>query len=157
MPIIQRIRTRLWPILGLDLEPDFPEGEIDLGTDIPLQLSLLAARSTAGTVLLRATAAGALVVTSTPPVHTHYEQVRGQLPADFNPANTYTWNEPRSHFTYRASTQNSVIQLQLSPGVWGGDIYLAAGTVIDYAIQIYGFRCQGDEIMDGPYWLVTLW
>ena len=157
MPVWQRLRTRLWPIIGLDLEPEFPEGELALGQDIPLQLALLSAQSPGGTIMLRATSAGALITTSTPPVHTHYEQVRGDLPADFNEANTYVWTTPRSHFTYRSPQQASVIQLQLQPGVWGGDIYLAAGTVIDYAIQIYGFRCQGDEVESGDYWLITLW
>ena len=157
MAIIQRIRTRLWPIIGLELEPEFPEGELELGPDIPLQLSLLAARSPSGTILVRATSAGALITTTTPPTHTHYEQVRGQLPADWDSGNTYLWPSPRAHFTYRAYGQASIIQMQLQPGVWGGDIYVAADETYDYSVQIYGFRTQGDEVESGEYNLNTLW
>lgn len=157
MPILQRIRTRLWPIIGLELEPDFPEGEVDLGTDLPLSLSLLAARSPAGTILVRATSAGALITTTTPPVHTHYEQVAGTADSSFSALNTYTWPTPRAHFTFQGTGADCIIQMQLQPGVWGGDLELKDGDVIDYSLQIYGFRVKANEEGQTSYYLITLW
>lgn len=66
MGIRQRVNAILWPILGLNLEPETPQGDdIYLGEDLPVRLAFLAGKAATGSVLVEATADGALKVAST--------------------------------------------------------------------------------------------
>jgi hypothetical protein len=56
----QKIKTLLFPILGLDLEPETPESEIRIEGDLQPTLAFLVARGPQGTVFVEATPSGEL-------------------------------------------------------------------------------------------------
>jgi len=56
----QRIKTLLFPIAGLDLDPPTPEGNVRIEGEVQPVLSFIAAKSVDGTVLLEGTPTGEL-------------------------------------------------------------------------------------------------
>jgi len=65
MGISQKIKTIIYPIIGLDLSPSTPEDELRIEGDLQPTLSLMIAKAINGTILLEGTEDGALKVAPT--------------------------------------------------------------------------------------------
>jgi len=63
--ISQKIKTILFPMLGLDLEPPTPEGDARIEGDLQPTIGLLLGKASDGTVLIEGTDDGALKVADT--------------------------------------------------------------------------------------------
>jgi|TARA_Y100000034_G_scaffold109500_1_gene140870 hypothetical protein len=63
--ISQKIKTLLYPIIGLDLEPPTPSGGLHIRGDVQPTLALLVGKGTNGTVFVEATDDGAVKTAST--------------------------------------------------------------------------------------------
>ena len=63
--ISQKIKTLLWPIVGLDLEPTTPEGEARIEGNLQPTLGYLVGKLGDGSVLIEGTNDGAIKVATT--------------------------------------------------------------------------------------------
>jgi hypothetical protein len=63
--ISQKIKTLMYPILGLELEPPTPEGELRIEGDVQPVMALVVAKTPNGSVLIEGTVDGALKTADT--------------------------------------------------------------------------------------------
>lgn len=142
MPLFQKIITKLWPISGLDLEPPFPEDDVNLGTDVPLRMSLLLGKGGDGSVLIEATSAGALKIADTGAGLESYEQDTGTAADAYAVGQTFEFSEPRSWFQVDLTTTGGTISLRDAAGSWGDDWVLRSGSVTEEVLSFTGIRIK---------------
>lgn len=152
MPITQSIRTRLWPILGLDLSPETPEGDIRLGEDVPLTISLVGGRSPGGTALLSLADDGSLKVSVQGASYSAYAFASGTAGDDYDADNTVTFPSPQAHFSLLVSTKDAVVQMKGGQDVWGSEVPVSAGDSLDYDFAMTGFRIKNKTSGDDASW-----
>lgn len=124
MPLNQRLVTRLWPIGRLDVEPDFPRGNVLLGPDIGLNISALAGYNGDNLVLADITSAGAIHVADTGSGLESYEVFSGYAT---DSATALSVSAPSSGVKLFITDFPIDIAFQDSSLTWGSDIELPLG------------------------------
>lgn len=152
MPIRQSIRTRIWPIQGLDLSPQTPEGDIQLGEDVDVVLSLVAGRSPGGTSVLSLADDGSLRVSVQGASYSAYTFASGTAADDYNADNTVTYEAPQAHFSFLVTTHPAKVQMKGGQNIWGAEIPVAAGDALDYDFAMTGLRVKNGSPGQNAAW-----
>lgn len=157
MAINQSIRTRLFPIQGLELVPVSPEGDILLGADVPMNLALVAGRAPQGTALLSLADDGSLKVAVQGAGLSSYSYADGTTEDDYSDGATQLFETPQAHFTVAISTAGATMQIRNPGGLWGAEWKLKDGDIADYDLQATGFRFKSTASGSAAAWtLITL-
>ena len=142
MPINQEIRTRIFPIQGLELEPRTPEGKVALGEDVQVVVGLVVGRSPQGTSLLSLADDGSLKVAVQGSGLTWYSYHEGQTDNEYIAANTWVYPTPFAHFTVSCSKDAAAFSIRNAQGLWLPDWYAEDGDTWDYDFSGTGIRIK---------------
>ena len=124
MPWSQRIKTLLFPVTGLDLEPGQPESEIRIEGDVQPTLALLVGKGPRGAVWVEATQDGSLKSATTGSGLESYEIFTGSS------ANAYVamaQTITAAHVDIQVVTEEQTVRFKDAGGSWLGDIPLSVG------------------------------
>ena len=121
----QKIKTLLFPVLGLDLEPPAPSGEVRIEGNVQPSIAFLVGKGTNGSVLIEATDDGSMKVASSGAGLDTYEVFSGNA-ADA--AAALAVSDQSARLDLVLATYSLDLAFQKSDGSWLGDIVLAPGT-----------------------------
>ncbi len=156
MGISQKIKTIIYPIIGLDLSPPTPEAELRIEGDLQPTLSLLIAKAINGTILLEGTEDGALKVAPTGSGNQVYEVETGTAADTYNTGDTFEYTEARNSWDLKLETTAADISFQNSFGGWGDDIFLAAGSS-SIEFSAYGIKVKNHTTSDNTVYQIVSW
>lgn len=156
MSISQKIRTILYPIINLDLDPPTPEGEVRIQGDLVPSLSFLVAKATNGTVFLEGTPDGSLKVADTGSGNSLYTVEDGTCANAYAVGQTFEYSQARASWDFKLDTTDAEISFQDSNAAWGSDIWLPSGTIsVDFSA--YGVRLKNHTAADNTVFQVVSW
>ena len=151
--ISQKIKTLLFPVLGLDLEPPPPEGDARIVGDLQPTIGLILGKSGDGTVVIEGTDDGALKVADTGSGLELVEVSSGVATdtlTDLGLSNAFTFlyiivKNARLKMTYETSpsTYSSAIELEMGESqrdMGAHDLQVAnaaAGVPATYQVEAY--------------------
>ena len=153
MPLRQNIRTRIFPIQGLDLSPKTPDGEVVLGEDIDVVLALVGGRAPQGTSLLSLADDGSLKVSIQGAALNEYTYQAGTAGDDYDADNTVVLSAPTGHITLAISEHPAKFQFRNPSGQWGAEIDTVVGDTWDYDFQCTGMRIKNATEGSNAKWL----
>ena len=133
--ISQKIKTLLYPILGLDLEPPTPSGELRIKGDVQPTLALLVGKGTKGTVFVEATDDGAVKTADTGAGLTSVEVSSGSA-ADA--ATALSLGASYTRVTIQVEDFGLDLAFQFTSGSWSSDLVLPVGS--------YEFEISGQDV-----------
>ena len=123
----QRIATILWPIQGLDTEPDFPEELFIDGERLQLGLTYIVGKAPTGSALIEATSTGALKVADTGSGLESYNVNTGTSADAYASEQTHEtatgWDEVR----VLVERNELFASFKNAAGTWGSDWALTEG------------------------------
>jgi hypothetical protein len=151
----QRIITRLYPIIGLDLEPDFVE-ELFILPGIQRNLTYLLGKSDDGSVLLEGTTSGALKVADTGSGFEAYTTETGTCADAYAAGQTHEYVAARSVWDFKLDTTDADVQFQNSSGSWGDTIWYVAGQS-SIEVSAFGVRLRNHTGGDNTVYQVVSW
>ena len=122
--ISQKIKSIIYPIIGLDLEPPTPTGELRIEGDVQPTLALLVGKGANGSVWVEATGDGSLKVADTGSGLEAYE-VFSATATDINVELGLATTS--SSITLQVKSFGLTFSFQKSDLTWGGDIELSVG------------------------------
>jgi hypothetical protein len=122
--ISQKIKTLLYPIIGLDLEPPTPSGELRIKGDVQPTLALLVGKGTKGTVFVEATDDGAVKTADTGAGLTSVEVANGTATGT---ATALSLTASFSRITIVVSDFGLDLAFQLPSGSWSSDLIIEPG------------------------------
>ena len=155
--IVQKIKTILYPIVGLDLEPSTPEDpNVMIRGDLQPSLSFLVVKGTNGTILVEGTDDGSIKVADTGSGNSLYEVETGTAADVYDAGDTFEYAEARASWDFKLDTTPADISFQNSSGGWGSDIWLPAGNIsIDFVA--YGVKIQNHTASDNTVYQIVSW
>jgi hypothetical protein len=153
--VVQRIKTRLYPISGLDVEPDFV-ADLYIDDRIQRTMGYLLARTDNGSVLVEGTSAGAIKVADIGSGFEAYEVETGTAADTYTGGNTYEYTDARASWDLKLDSTSADISFQNAAGSWGGNIWLNAGTAsID--VSAYGIKIKNHTSGDNTVYQIVSW
>ncbi len=148
---IQKIMTVLIPEDGLDLQPKYTVEAI-VGTEFSRTFAHLVGKKIGGSVLLRATSDGRLLVATAGTAYEYYDCEEGNAPDAYDAPNTYEQIEAWYVTDIIIETNPAEVSFRNVAGDWGNDKYLPVGAYSIDFIQ-YGMRIQNfDPPNVAEYW-----
>lgn len=124
----QRIATILWPIQGLNTEPDFPdELHID-GERLQLGLTYIVGKAPTGSALVEATSTGALKVADTGSGLESYDVSTGTSADAYAAGQTHETTTGWDEANILVERQELFASFKNSAGSWGSDWALSLGS-----------------------------
>ncbi|KKL86350.1 hypothetical protein LCGC14_1945620 [marine sediment metagenome] len=136
----QKIRTRLIPEKGLDLEPKYiKESEVD--TDFTRTMAHVVGQTGLQSIIIRATSDGRLLVASAGTANEIYVVEQGNAPDAYNAGSTYDQADAIFCTDLLIETFAATISFRDVNGNWGDDKALPVGAYSIDFIQ-YGIRIQ---------------
>lgn len=151
--ISQKIRSILFPVQGLDLEPPAPEGEIFVRGEVLPTLSMLLGKTTGNSVAIEGTDDGALKVAVVGSGLETYEVFSGTA-GDAASALGVAAQSARIDMTI--STYGLTIAFQKSDSSWLGDIEFAVGSYsLDFSFQ--DVRVHNTSAGDNSIYQIVPW
>ena len=149
----QRIKTLLFPIAGLDLEPPTVEGNVRIEGEVQPTLSFIAAKSVDGTVLLEGTSSGEL---KTAPTGSGLSLVEVSSGVATDTLTDLSLSDDYTYIIFKVKNNSLSITYETSPGTYssaiemdiginprdmsGGDVQVAnqfAGMPSTYEVEAY--------------------
>jgi len=137
---IQKIRTILIPEDGLDLEPAYTvEAVVD--TEFSRTFAHMVGKREGGTVLLRCTSDGRLLVAAAGTAYEFYDIENGTGADAYTAPNTYDQTEAWYVTDLIIETHPAEVSFRNQAGLYGADKYFPVGA---YSIELihYGMRIQ---------------
>lgn len=137
---IQKIKTILIPEEGLELEPAYTVEAI-VSTDFSRTFAHLVGKKTGGSVLLRATTDGRLLVATAGTAYEFYDVENGTAADAYAAGDTYDQIEAWYVTDIIIETFAAEVSFRNQAGVYGDDKYFPVGA---YSIDLihYGMRIQ---------------
>ena len=133
----QRITTLLYPISGLELEPDFPT-ELHIGGEVlQLGLTYMVGKTAIGSALLEATSTGALKVADTGSGLETYETNTGTTADAYAAAQTHEIAGGWDQVSVLVERNDVFVSFKSAAGSWGSDWALPVGN------HTVGLTCYG--------------
>jgi len=121
----QKIKTLLFPVAGLDLEPPTPEEDVNIRGDVQPALALLVGKGTNGTVFVEATADGAL---KTAEMGAGLESVEVSSGTATDSATAVSLSNSFTRVTVIVEDFGLDLAFQYASGSWSSDLVLGVGT-----------------------------
>jgi len=147
----QKIKTTLIPESGIELVPSHVM-ESSVETDFIRSLSHIIAQSTQGSVALRSTTDGRLLVAAAGTWYEYYDTENGNAPDAYDAPNTYEQTEAWYVTDIIIEAFAAEVSFRNAAGVWGGDKYLPVGA---YSLELihYGMRIRNHVALSvANYW-----
>ena len=140
MAEIQKIKTILIPEEGLVLEPKYVV-EAEVGSEFTRTFAHLVGKKVGGTVLLRATSDGRLLVAAAGTAYEYYDIENGIGADAYAAGDTFDQTEAWYVTDIIIETFAAEVSFRNQAGVYGDDKYFPVGA---YSIDLihYGMRCQ---------------
>jgi hypothetical protein len=149
--ISQKIKTLLYPILGLDLEPATPEGEARLVGDVQPTLAFLVAKGANGTVFVEATEDGVLKVADSGSGITFVEPF---VDTSTDSPEAVGFSTTATEIWVKVETYPIDLAFQFGTGSWSADLQLDTGSYV-FNISAQDIRINSEGAGDAA--TVSTW
>jgi|TARA_Y100000296_G_scaffold40887_1_gene47167 hypothetical protein len=149
----QRIKTILFPVTGLELEPKFVP-ELYLEGNVQRSINYIFGKTADGSVLIEGTEGGALKVASTGSGLEAYETQTGTAADAYAAGQTHEWAQARDQVDLKIDTTTIDISFQDSAGNWGDDIWIGAG-MASISFVAWGIRFKNHSASDNTVYQVV--
>jgi hypothetical protein len=147
----QRIATIMWPIQGLDTEPDFPEELFIDGERLQLGLTYIVGKAPTGSALVEATSTGALKVADTGSGLETYEVNTGTSADAYAAGQTHETSSGWDEVRILVERNELFASFKNAAGTWGSDWALAIGEH-RIVLSCYGVKFKSRTLAsDGDY------